>query len=312
MMTETATLSSLALFYMAHMLLSALISIGASFFLRKRYQDKFFSVFILVLFFNITVPLIGYFFTFWMTYYLLQVRYEKTLKNTKVLNMQELDHEFPTVKRMFGEGSMKELMSNEDAPKHKRMKALSAIAEDMNQKNIALIKHSLADKDDEIRLFSFSLMDKMEQNINTKIHQASIRFEKEEEPDEKAKAAKQLAYLYWDMIYFDLSDDTLRSFLLNESLKYARMVFDHDMTDSSMNVLLGKIFLAQKDYDEASTQFVMAIESGMRSEYIIPYLAELYFERGNYRSIRSMLNLVQGLGINSTLYPVIEQWKHHA
>jgi len=312
MMTETATLSSLALFYMAHMLLSALISIGASFFLRKRYQDKFFSVFILVLFFNITVPLIGYFFTFWMTYYLLQVRYEKTLKNTKVLNMQELDHEFPTVKRMFGEGSMKELMSNEDAPKHKRMKALSAIAEDMNKKNIALIKHSLADKDDEIRLFSFSLMDKMEQNINTKIHQASIRFEKEEEPDEKAKAAKELAYLYWDMIYFDLSDDTLRSFLLNESLKYARMVFDHDMTDSSMNVLLGKIFLAQKDYDEASTQFVMAIESGMRSEYIIPYLAELYFERGNYRSIRSMLNLVQGLGINSTLYPVIEQWKHHA
>jgi tetratricopeptide (TPR) repeat protein len=247
-----------------------------------------------------------------MTYYLLKVKYKKLLKNTKTLNMQELDHAFPRVKRIFGEGSMMELMSNENAPRQKRMKALSIMAEDMNQKNIALIKHSLADKDDEIRLFSFSLLDKLEQNINTKIHLASVKFENEADEEKRVNAAKELAYLYWDMIYFDLSDDILKEFLIKESLKYANIAFKYNMRDTAINILLGKIYLVKNEYEQAETQFVMAIESGVQKEYIIPYLAELYFERGNYRSIRAMLNVVHGLGINAKLYPVVAQWEADA
>ncbi len=311
MMLETASLETLVIFYSLHILLSAVISLVASFWLKKRYKDRTLNIFFLAFVFNIIVPFIGYFFTLWISYYLVQIRHAKILKHAKTLNMQELDHEFPKVKRMFGEGSMVELMSNSYAPKHKRLKALSVMAEDLNQKNIALIKHSLSDKDDEIRLFSFSLLDNLEQNINTKIHKASLVFENETQADKRAMAAKELAYLYWDMVYFDLSDDTLREYLLNEALKYAKIVFFHDMSDASINILLGKIYLSKEDYEEASTQFIMAIESGMDNEYIIPYLAELYFKRKNYRSIRAMLNQVHGLGINAKMYPVIVQWDAH-
>jgi len=311
MMLETASLSSVLTFYFWHLLVSVLVSSLIVFILKKRYQDKALNIFFLILVFNIVIPVLGYIFTLWMAYYLLNVRYVKRLIHTKTLNMQELDHEFPQVKRMFGEGSMMELMSNDYAPKGKRLKALSVMAEDLNQKNIALIKHSLSDKDDEIRLFSFALIDNMEQNINTKIHNASLVYEKAQTAQQKAKAAKDLAYLYWDMVYFDLSDDTLKEYLLNEALKYALIVFRFDMSDASINILLGKIYLSKEDFEEASTQFIMAIESGMDNEYIIPYLAELYFKRKNFRSIRAMLNQVHGLGINAKMYPVIVQWDAH-
>jgi len=310
MLFETVSFNSLVLFYFLHGVISSILACVVSIVLSKRYKDSKKMIFLLALFFNISMPLLGYLFTIWMLYYLLSVKYAKVLKNTKALNMQELDHEFPNVKRLFGEGSMVELMSNVDAPRALRMKALSVVSQDMSRKNISLIKHSLSDKDDEIRLYSFSLIDNMEQDINTKIHQASLRFTKAQDNIEKARAAKELAYLYWDMVYFDLSDEVLKSFLVNESLRYAKFVFENDLGDTSMNILLGKLYLEKKAYDEAATQLVMAIENGVNHEYIVPYLAELYFNRGNFKSVGSMLNVVKSLKMNTTMYPIVAQWSH--
>lgn len=307
---ETVSLSSLVLFYLLHGVLSSVLAFFATISLSRRYKDSKRIIFLLALFFNISVPLLGYIFTLWMLYYLLNVKYAKVLKHTKTLNMQELDHEFPNVKRLFGEGSMIELMSNTDAPRALRMRALSVVSQDMSRKNIALIKHSLADKDDEIRLYSFSLIDNLEQDINTKIHQASLRFTQTQDSDQKSSAAKELAYLYWDMVYFDLSDEVLKSYLINESLRYAKFVFDNNMGDTSMNTLLGKIYLEKKEYSLAATQLVMAIENGVDHEYIVPYLAELHFERGNFRSVGAMLNLVKSLKMNTTMYPIVAQWSY--
>ncbi len=307
---ETVSLNSLLLFYLLHGLISSVLAFFTTILLSRRYKDSKKMIFLLTLFFNITVPLLGYLFTLWMVYYLLRVKYAKVLKHTKTLNMQELDHEFPNVKRLFGEGSMMELMSNSEAPRALRMRALSVVSQDMSRKNIALIKHSLADKDDEIRLYSFSLIDNLEQDINTKIHQASLRFTQTQDSDEKSSAAKELAHLYWDMVYFDLSDEVLKSYLVNESLRYATFVFDNNMGDTSMNVLLGKLYLEKKEYETATTQFILAIESGVNHEYIVPYLTELYFERGNFRSVGSMLNTVKSLKMNTTMYPIIAQWSY--
>jgi tetratricopeptide (TPR) repeat protein len=189
------------------------------------------------------------------------------------------------------------------------MKALSAMAENMTQKNIGMIKHSLSDRDDELRLYSFSLISSMEHGLNNKIHEASLRYKNAEDEKDRADAAKELALLYWEMVYFDLSDEVLKNYLMNEALKYAKIAIAARTHDNSINVLLGKIYLAKEEFDNATTEFVIAIESGVDFEYIIPYLAELYFQRGNYTSIRSMLSLVESLKMSVTMYPVVAQWR---
>lgn len=310
-MLEEVTAGSLLVFYAIHALLSALFSAIPSYFLTLRYKDSWLRLFLLFFFFNMALPVIGYLFTLWLSYYLFHIKYALILKNTKMLNMEELDQEFPRVKRAFGEGSMVELMSNAFAPQELRMKALSAMAENMTQKNVAMIKHSLSDKDDEIRLYSFSLIDHIEHGLNNKIHEASLHFNNAKDEEQKFSAAKELALLYWEMVYFDLSDEVLKNYLIKESFKYAKIAFSKHMNDTSLNVLLGKIYLAKKEYECAETQFVLAIENGLDHEYIIPYLAELYFLRGNYRSIRSMFSTAESLGMNTVMHPVVEQWKMH-
>jgi tetratricopeptide (TPR) repeat protein len=308
-MFETATWQTLLQFFLLHLLISSIFSWTAAHLLRRRYQDTQRILFLFFLFFNISLPLIGYLFTLFLGYYLLHVRYEPALINTKMLNMEELDQNFPQVKRSFGEGSMVELMSNELAVHGLRMKALSAMAENMTQKNIGMIKHSLSDRDDELRLYSFSLISSMEYGLNNKIHEASSRYRNSQDEEDKADAAKEMALLYWEMVYFDLSDEVLKNYLMDEALKYAKIAATVRAHDKSINVLLGKIYLAKEEFDNATTEFVIAIESGAESEYIVPYLAELYFQSRNYTSIRSMLSLVESLKMSVTMYPIVAQWK---
>lgn len=309
---DNASLGSLSLFYFVHISLSCIVSSISTLFLARRYKDYWLHSFGLLVFFNIALPVVGYLFSIWLTYYLLHVQYAKVLKNTKLINMDEFDQDFPHVKRAFGEGSMVDLMADTLAPQELRMKALSAMAENMTQKNVSVIKKSLSEKDDEIRLYSFSLIDNMEHGLNSKIHDATVRFKNEEDENERLKAAKELAFLYWEMIYFDLSDDVLKNYLINTSYEYAKICSKADMSDVDINILLGKIYLAKNKYEEATTEFVMAIESGVDNSYIIPYLAELYFKRGNYKSIRSMLSMEDKLNMNATMHPVVGQWKKHA
>jgi len=311
MMLERVDLLSLSQFYLVYMLLCLLISLVSAHYLKRRYKTHYQRNLLFIFFFNMALPFIGVIFTSWLVYYLLHVRYAKVLKHTKSINLEELDQEFPKVKRAFGEGSMVGLMADALAPQELRMKALSAMAENMTQKNVAVIKNSLSEKDDEIRLYSFSLIDNMEHGINNKIHDASQRYKEEKDEAKRLKAAKELAFLYWEMIYFDLSDDVLKNYLINESYSYAKVCSRADMSDSDINVLLGKIYLARKEYDNATTQFVMAIESGVDYSYMIPYLAELYFKRGNYKSIRAMFSMVDTLNLNATMNPVLDQWKAH-
>lgn len=312
MLFDLITLGSLSVFYSVHLIISALVAWLGSYFLSFRYKDKRLQSFALLFFFNIALPGIGYIFTIWLSYYLRHVTYAKVLKNAKSINMEELDQDFPRVKRVFGEGSLVDLMADTLAPQELRMKALSVMAENMTKKNVSVIKNSLSERDDEIRLFCFSLIENMEQGLNNKIHEASLRYKNEATDELRLKAGRELAFLYWEMIYFDLSDDVLKEYLINQSYHYAIEVFYHNMHDTGINVLLGRIHLEKNDYEKATTQFIMAIESGVEHEYIIPYLAELYYSRGNYKSIRSMLSYVKNLRMNATMYPVVEQWRKHA
>ena len=42
----------------------------------------------------------------------------------------------------------------------------------------------------------------------------------------KINTAEDLAFLYWDMVYFEFADDSLKKFIIQEVEKYAKMIPD--------------------------------------------------------------------------------------
>lgn len=268
-------LASLWHFYTVHAAISLIIAIFAMLSLRKRFNGQEIGVTSLFFLFNIALPIVGCFFTIWIVYYLLNVQYKHLLHNSHHINMMEFKNEFPDTKRLFGEGSVAELMTNEMTTPALKMKALDTMADHTTQKNISLIKSSLSDQNDEIRLYSFAIVEKTERALNQQIHKKLQQFNALKSSKEKFSTARELAYLYWEIIYNDLSDADLKKFLIHEVKKYIVIVLAENKTDARMHLLLGKIFLIENRVIDAATQFKLVIEMGGALNDKFAYIADV-------------------------------------
>jgi len=188
--------------------------------------------------FNFSMPIIGYISSMWITWYLKNVSYKKVVANTNILNLDEFGISFLKVERIFGEASMSDLMLSEHAPKSKKLKALSTLAHNATPANLKIIRQTLGSTDDEIRMFGYAIINKAEKALNIKIneqldilHDESNMKNEELDMDKRAKAAKEIAPLYWEMVYTELSHESLKDNFLEEVTKYIWIAVEYYMPD---------------------------------------------------------------------------------
>jgi hypothetical protein len=295
-----------------------------------------------IFFLNASLPIVGYIISIWTTWYLANITYTKKVSNTNILNLDEFGTSFLKVERIFGEGSMGDLMTNEYAPKSKKLRALSSLASNLSPVNLRIIRQTLTSTDDEIRMFGYAIINKAEKALNTKINKQLELFKEaqtylDDENNQKdrakylkkrAEAAKSLAPLYWEMIYTELSHESLKDNFIREVIDYitiAKHYYIPHLHDNNVDeeeaqelkeliaklfILMGRVYISQNKLEKASTEFTIAIEIDDSVQIsVLPYLAEINFAEGRYNIVNSILNSSSELSLNSTLHHVIEQWK---
>ena len=301
---------SLIEFYGGYALYSLVVTLIATPFLSKHFEHSYKSIFFFLFVFNFIIIGLGTFFTMWLIYYILHVEHKESIHDTKIINLDEFDNEFIDVKRVLGESSMKGLIQSEYAANSLKMKALVSMSDNISRDNISIFKQSLSSSNDEIRLFCFSTIDSMERDINGKIHIKLLAFKEANDELDIALIAKELAFLYWETLYLELSDEQLKSFLLHESLKYVKISLKAYKFDIKARVLLGRIYMMQEIYHKAAREFRLAIQLDKNNmSYVLPYLAEIQYNMGNYASVKDILNDSENLNLNATLSPIVEIWK---
>ncbi|MDF1877476.1 hypothetical protein JHD47_06565 [Sulfurimonas sp. SAG-AH-194-L11] len=332
--------------------------------------------FLFLFLFNIAIPVLGYPLSIWVAWYLYNITYNKKVAQTNILNLDEFGTSFLKIERIFGEGSLLDLMTSTYAPKSKKLKALSALATRISPQNLRVVRQTLTSKDDEIRMFGYAILNKAEKALSMKINMNLEVFNEENMKDvdinfsRRAAAAQELAALYWEMVYTELSHESLKVSFLEEVSKYIKIAKDYYVPKShllqknievlkkaleesellvkkmdkktlkemqekdkpeyykqrikeiedklltynssatKLFLLMGKVYLSNEDYEHASTEFTVAQElyEGEAS-FILPYIAEIQFLTGNYSIVHSIINESPELGLNATLYPIVEQWK---
>ncbi len=330
------------------------------------------TIFLFMVVFNMSLPVVGYVFTLWTVRYLNNVSYEKRVVDTNMINLDEFESSFLKVERIFGEGSMSDLMTNEYAPKSKKLKALSSLSNNATPANLQIIRQTLSSTDDEIRMFGYAIINKAEKALNSKInHYLEIIAEEEAGDNDSAiiaSAAKELGPLYWEMIYTELSHESLKSGFMKSVVEYINIAKEfyvpsvqiidksidryqkeiekatnidlefqekekiekektvehlnkklnkeiaiknqHRAICTKLYILMGRVYMQQKRYEDAKTEFTLAQELNTEKLiFVLPYLAEIYYLTGNYKVVKSIMKDTEGLNLNSTLYPIIEQWK---
>lgn len=318
------------------------------------HKNNQISIFVFVFLFNIAIPFLGYFFTLWLFWYMVNVKYKKQTVDTNILDLDEFKNSFLTVERVFGEGSMINIMHNDYIPKEKKLKALATLAANITPNSLQIVKQTLSSKDDEIRMFGYAVINKAEKALNEKMNEQlaiiSVETAKGEQrnTEKVAFAAKELAHLYWEMVYAELAHENLKISFLNSVITYINIAKEYyiphldEMIDqmntyekddpelknlslirkerqkleetylicASLFTLMGRVYLHRREYESAKAELTVAKELlNERSTYLIPYLAEAYFATKKYRIVQTLISKTQGLEFNARLYPVIEQWR---
>ena len=209
---------------------------------KNNYKANVAFLFLVSLF----LPGIGYLFVVWITFYLRHAKYDKRVSSTNILNLDEFRNSFMKVERIFGEGSMADLMTSPYAPKSKKLKALSSLASHTSAANLRIIRQTLFSTDDEIRMFGYAIINKAEQAVNTKMNRQLniLTEESEKDPSQQnqeriANAQKELAFLYWEMVYTELAHESLRENFLQEVLNYldkAKRFYEKELEDIPLRI----------------------------------------------------------------------------
>ena len=301
------------------------------------HKNNRYTNFVFIFLFNLPIPFIGYILTIWIVWYLNNVDYSKKIVNTNILNLDEFGMSFLKVQRVFGEGSMTDVLQSKYTPKSKKLKALSSLSSNISPVNLQILKQTLKSPDDEIRMFGYSIINKAEKSLNLKIntHLQNIREERDKDRDANlatiAFSQTELAFLHWEMVYTELSHEGLKENFLNTSIDYINQakeyyihIIDSDFKKkkelqnaykvcSNLYMLRGRIHMQKKEYEKAKAEFTIAQELLPNQDtFILPYLAEVYFLTGKYNIVKTLLKNAKGLELNATLYPIVQQWREPA
>ncbi len=291
-----------------HLIVSLLSALLATQLFKIRYKGSIKTLFIFLLGFTLLLPILGCIVVLTFSILYAFVKKKSFLTQVKHFNKKEFyNNPYPQVKRIFGEGAIVDLASNQMNHSPNKMKGLVFMAENPSKKNFSLIKGLLSDPDNEIRLYSFSLLNTLETELNDKITKTLSRYEKENNPEQKAILATELASLYWEFIHYGLSDAESTKFILSKVETYAKLALAVKKEFTTYTIL-AKVAFSKNNYKKAEKLFKKALTMGASHTVVAPYLAEVAYKQGDYYEVKQQLSQISPLELTSMTAPLYRQW----
>lgn len=209
----------------------------------------------------------------------------------------------------FRQAGMRAFISNERAPVATRLRALVALQNVPGNVASPLLRDVLSDPSEDIRLLAYGMLDNKEKVVNNDIHQASRSYQGAAEGSSaRREAARRLADLYWELVYQELAQGDLRDHALRQSLQYTQLALADAPDDAALHLRHGRLLQALHQPEEARRAYDQALQLGMPKTRIVPYLAEVAFETGQYDEVRTLMRELGNWQSLPRLKPVIAYW----
>jgi len=221
-----------------------------------------------------------------------------------VIDFESQISEFPTVYSKFQEGILvMEGKHRDELSSDIKIKSLKILYDSNSQGNIGKIKKFLSDSSDETRLYAFALVSTFEKKLNDRITEVQNKLKDEIDPNRLENYNFELAQLYWQFIYHGVADEQLVGFYT----KKIEIVLATVTKNSSAFVLLGKIHIFNKNFDEAQKAFDKAIELGVPQRVVSTFLAEIKYGQKKYNEVSQYI-LPKEFNLDLRLKPLVSIW----
>ncbi|MGB0908781.1 MAG: hypothetical protein ACPGYT_00320 [Nitrospirales bacterium] len=173
------------------------------------------------------------------------------------------------------------------------------------------VRGALQDQADDIRLVAFGILDKKEKAINARINQELELLQQAVDESEKLIHLRELAYAYWELVYKEIVEGDILLYALEQARHYNSSVLALMPQDAGMWALNGQISLRLQHNDEARESFTKALRYGIPETRVVPYLAELAFQRKEFEELSSLFHQRTMLSEVAILNPLLKYWNAH-
>ncbi len=209
----------------------------------------------------------------------------------------------------FDRGGLRSRLVQAAIPTETRLQSISALQHLPTVATSSVLRTLLDDPVEDIRLVAFGMLDKEEKQITGRIHKLLNRPPQENDtPREHFLYNKQLAELYWELAYSGIVQGDLRNYTLNNALEHAETAQSQHEADPGLLFLTARILDALGRFNEAIHHMHRAMTLGLPKHRALPYLAEMAFERGDYRTARELLDEIGSAPVTPRLRPVVDFW----
>ncbi|OGS17211.1 MAG: hypothetical protein A2234_03780 [Elusimicrobia bacterium RIFOXYA2_FULL_58_8] len=297
-------------FLTLHAAASALASLPAWRLLPERYRKPKIGGLAFVFTVIFSVSAIGYLLLMYINTVLL-----RTQKPVRVVKAAFVDPEgvepdmIAMPVRRMGEAGVREISENSAISREAKLRVVLLLSEITAElpRHMRLLKSGIKSPDDEVRMFSFSIIDAMEKRLSNHIH-AKLEEFKTGIPEKEIPAAKELSALYWEYVYIGLVDEDYRAIMLKESENYARIALKFLPEDPAVLAMMGKISLAKKDRASALDYFERACARSTNPSRFAPYIAESFYLKREFNKVKETLADHDAFKFDPLMRPVAELW----
>jgi polysaccharide biosynthesis protein PelE len=205
-------------------------------------------------------------------------------------------------------GQVRSQLASTEAPLELRMKALMAIEHVSPRHASSVLRDALSDQADDLRLLAYGMLEGKEKKIAARIQQARDDLAVASEDTALYTANKQLAELYWELIYQGLVQGSMREYALEQVRHYSRAALRQQVRDSGLWVISGRMRLLTQDYQGALGAFSTAMVMGLPQSRAEPYLAELAFLQHRYDEVRERMQRIRAESRSQQMALLTDFW----
>jgi hypothetical protein len=195
------------------------------------------------------------------------------------------------------------ILANPRVPVDTQVRALLTLSHIPGRVASSLLRSALACGNEDVRLLAYSLLEAREKPLSEAIHAALTRH-RAAGPD-RGDAAAHLAELYWELVYQGLAVEDVRRHALERCLAYAEEALAAGR--SEMALYRARALHALGRLAEAAEAY--AAVSGFPPSRVLPYVAELAYDQGDYATTRALLSHLTLDASLHQLAAVLRYWR---
>ncbi len=294
--------------FVINLIVSAIIAYILAYYCIKRLVNNKSGFFFLLLSISAFIPILGTITIISMIFLL--IGYNKSAYAIEIQSLPPIDYTKEKIAKVaaYAAGWAAIRLESTAFSKKEREQALISINKGFGREVNIINRQLLSDNMDELRLYAFSLLENQQNFINKKISELLKDYTQKHSTAHKVLIEKQLALLYWELVYLNLTEDALRRLIIEKCLSLAQSALKVLTTDATLWTLMAKIHLASHQIPDAINAFNKAEKYKAPPSKIYPYLAELSFQKREYSQIKHYLCSDAAFRDIPKLSRVVEFW----